>query len=171
MSLAAIGWKAVVGLVDRGGKVVTRTFHLTATDTAGDASAVLTDVATILTNLAAVTECKIKNYSVSKEYSENALTLPTSAEAEAEQQLHISALIVGSPTESATYDIPGPKQALFQAASGPGADLPNFSVTALDNFIEMFNSGGTDIATLSDGESWDTNTAKGKKTHKHSTNG
>lgn len=171
MALTAIDWELVVGLVDRGGKVVNRVFHLTATDTAGDAAAVLTDVGTILTNIAAVTELKIKSYRVSKVYSEAALTLPTSAEAEAEQQLHISALIVGDPTKSGTYDIPGPKQALFQSASGPGADLPNFSVTALDNFIEMFNSGGSDLATLSDGESWDTNTAKGKKTHKHSTNG
>jgi len=164
-------WELVVGLVDRGGKVVNRTFILTATDTAGDATAVFTDVATILTNLIAVTELKIKSYRLAVLYAESALTLPTSAEAEAEQQLHLSAIIQGHPTKSGTYDIPGPKQALFQAASGPGADLPNFSVTALDNFIEMFNTGGTDLATLSDGESWDTNTAKGKKTHKHSTNG
>lgn len=171
MALTAIGWKLVVGLVDRGGKVVNRTFKLKATDTAGDAAAVLTDVATILGYITAVTELKIKSYQVGKEFSEAALTLPTSAEAEAEQQLHLSALIVGDPTKSGTYDIPGPKQALFQAASGPGADLPNFSVTALDNFIEMFNSAGSDLATLSDGESWDSNTVKGKKTHKHSTNG
>ena len=151
--------------------MVNRTFKLTATDTAGDAAAVFTDVGTIITNVLAVTELKIKRYSVQKVYSEAALTLPTSAEAEAEQQLHISALIKGDPTKSGTYDIPGPKQALFQAASGPGADLPNFSLTALDTFIEMFNDCGSDLAKLSDGESWDTNTAKGKKTHKHSTNG
>jgi len=171
MSLAKVSWELVVGLVDRGGKVVNRTFFLTADDTAGDATDVFTDVATILTNIAAVTELKVKSYRVAAVYAENALTLATSAEAEAEQQLHISALIKGDPTKSGTYDIPGPKQALFQASSGPGADLPNFSVTALDNFIEMFNDGGTGLATLSDGEFWDTNTAKGKKTHKHSTNG
>jgi len=171
MALVQQGWKLVTGLVDRGGKVVNRSFDLTAVDTAGDATAVFTDVATIISRLDAVTELKIKSYSVSAVYIEDALTLPTSAEAEAEQQLHLSALIVGSPTESATYDIPGPAQALFQAASGPGADLPNFSVTALDNFVEIFNSAGADLATISDGESWDTNTLKGKKTHKHSTNG
>lgn len=171
MALTLQGWEASFGLVDRGGKVVNRTFFLTATDAAGDATAVFTDVATIRTNLLAVTELKIKTERVTAVYAEDALTLPTSAEAEAEQQLHISALIVGHPNKSGTYDIPGPKQALFQAASGPGADLPNFSVTALDNFIEMFNPGGSDLATLSDGEGWDTNTAKGKKTHKHSTNG
>jgi len=171
MALTAIAWELTLGLVDRGGKVVNRTFSLTATDTAGDAAAVFTDVATIITNMVAVTELKIKSYRVTKVFAEDALTLPTSAEAEAEQQLHISALIIGDPTKSGTYDIPGPKQALFQSASGPGADLPNFSVTALDNFIEMFNSAGSDLAKLSDGESWDTNTAKGKKTHKHSTNG
>lgn len=171
MALTALRWELVVGLADRGGKVVNRTFMLTSTDTAGDAAAVLTDVGTILTNLAAVTELKVKGYRVAKVYSESAFTLPTSAEAEAEQNLHVSALIVGDPTKSATYDIPGPKQALFQAASGAGADLPNFSNTALDNFLEMFNSGGSDLAYISDGESWDVNTAKGKKTHKRSTNG
>jgi len=171
MALTKQYWKLVVGLVDRGGKVVNRTFRLVATDTAGDAATVISDVGTIITNLTAVTELKVKSYQISAVYEETSLTLPTSAEAEAEQQLHLSALIVGQPTESATYDIPGPKQALFQAASGPGADLPNFSVTVLDNFIEMFNSGGSNLAKLSDGESWDSNTVKGKKTHKHSTNG
>jgi len=171
MALTQLGWEMVVALVDRGGKAVNRTFFMTTTDTAGDATDVFTDAATIRTNLLAVTELKIKSYRLAAVYAEDALTLPTSAEAEAEQQLHISALIVGDPTKSGTYDIPGPKQALFQAASGPGADLPNFSVTARHNFIEMFNPGGSDLATLSDGEGWDTNTAKGKKTHKHSTNG
>jgi len=171
MALVAKEWQLSVGLVDRGGKVVNRTFHLTAQDDAGDATGVFTDVATILTNLAAVTELKVKSYQVQKIFTDNALTLPTSAEAEAEQNLHISALIVGDPTKSGTYDIPGPKQALFQASSGPGADIPNFSSSALDTFIEMFNSAGSDLALISDGESWDTNTAKGKKTHKHSTNG
>jgi len=171
MSLVEKNWQAVVNLVDRGGKNFVRTFELTATDTAGDAAAVFTDVGTILTNLAAVTELKVKSYQVQKVFTENALTLPTSAEAEGEQNLHVSAKIVGDPTKSGTYDIPGPKQSLFQASSGPGADLPNFSVTALDNFLEMFNSAGTDIANLSDGESWDVNTAKGKKIHKRSTNG
>jgi len=158
-------------LVDRGGKVVNRTFALTSTDTAGDATAVFTAVGTILTNIQAVTELKVKSYRVAKVYAEDALTLPTSAEAEAEQQLHLSTLIVGDPTKSGTYDIPGPKQALFQAASGPGADLPNFAYGALDTFIEMFNSAGSNLATLSDGESWDSNTVKGKKTHKYSRNG
>jgi len=171
MALTAVSWEMVAGLVDRGGKVVNRTFALVATDTAGDATDVFTDVGTIITRIQGVTELKIKSYRVAKVYAEDSLTLPTSAEAEAEQQLHLSALIIGDPTKSGTYDIPGPKQALFQAASGPGADLPNFSVTALDNFIEMFNSAGSNLATLSDGESWDSNTVKGKKTHKHSTNG
>jgi len=171
LSLVQQGWELVVGLVDRGGKVVNRTFELVATDTAGDGTDVFTDVGTIITRLVAVTEAKVKSYRVAAVYIEDALTLPTSAEAEVEQQLHLSALITGSPTESATYDIPAPKQANFQAASGPGADLPNFSVTALDNFVEIFNSAGANLATISDGESWDTNTLKGKKTHKHSTNG
>jgi len=171
MALTSQGWELIVGLVDRGGKVVNRTFDMTAVDTAGDATAVFADVTTIIANLVAVTELKVKSYRVAKLYSEDALTLPTSAEAEAEQQLHLSALIVGDPTKSGTYDIPGPKQALFQAASGPGADLPNFSLTALDTFIEMFNSAGSDLAQLSDGESWDSNTVKGKKTHKYSRNG
>lgn len=171
MALVPQGWELVVGLVDRGGKVVNRTFKLVAADTAGDATAVLADVNTIISRLQAVTELKVKSYRIADVVIEDALTLPTSAEAEAEQQLHLSGLIVGSPTESATYDIPGPKQALFQAASGPGADLPNFSVAALDNFVEIFNSAGDNLALISDGESWDTNTLKGKKTHKHSTNG
>jgi len=171
MALVSKGWELVVGLVDRGGKTVNRTFELTAVDTAGDATAVFADVGTIITNLNAVTECVIKGYRVAEVFAEDALALPTSAEAEAEQRLSISALIVGDPLESATYHIPAPAQALFQAASGAGADLPNFSNAALDAFIAMFDSGGSDLAYISDGESWDQNTAKGKKTHSRSTNG
>lgn len=171
MALVSQGWKLVVGLVDRGGKTVNRTFDFVGTDTAGDASALMTDATTALANLAAVTELKVKSYQLTKVFVEDTLTLPNSAEAEAEQQLSVSALIYQQPTESATYRIPGPKQALFQAASGPGADLPNFSNSALDTFLEMFSFGGSNIFYISDGEHWDVNTAKGKKTHARSTNG
>ena len=171
MALTQTGWELVVNLVDRGGKSVNRTFEMVAVDDAGDATAVFIDAATIITRLNAVTTLVVKGYRLAAVYAEDALTLPTSAEAEAEQRLTLSALIVGDPLESATYHIPGPEQALFQAASGPGADLPNFSVTALDNFVEIFNSAGSNLAYISDGESWDSNTVKGKKTHSRSTNG
>lgn len=171
MAFDSQGWKLVVGLVDRGGKTVNRTFNMVSTDTAGDATAVFADVATIIANLVAVTELKIKSYQVTQVFSEDTFSLPTSAEAEAEQQLHISALISSDPTKSGTYDIPGPKQTLFQAASGAGADQADFTDTALDTFTDMFDFGGSGLAYISDGEYWLTNTAKGKKTHKHSTNG
>lgn len=171
MSLVTKDWQLVVDLVDRGGKSFRRTFHMTATDAAGDASAVFADVATILSNIGGVTELKVKSYQVQKVFAENALTLPTSAEAEGEQLLHVSAKIVGDPTKSGTYDIPGPKQLCFKAASGPDADNPNFAYGPLDTFLEMFNSAGSDLCKLSDGESWDVNTAKGKKIHRKSTTG
>lgn len=172
MALVAKGWELVVGLADRGGKVVNRTFEMTATDTAGDAAAVLTDVTTILARLNAASALVVKSYRVAKVYVNDALALPTSAEAEAEQQLHISALIDTDPSKSGTYDIPGPEQLLFQASSGPGADLPNFAQTELTDFVDIFDQViGDGLATLSDGESWNRLTAKGKKTHKHSTNG
>jgi hypothetical protein len=170
MALTAQGWELVVDLVDRGGKVTTRTYPLVATDTAGDASDVLTDVATILTRLNGVTALVVKGYRVGKVFIEGALALPVSAEAELEQHALITAQVYGIANKSAVIDIPGPEQLVFLAASGPGADDVNFAQSEVDQYIAIWD-GTAPLATISDGEEIDTNIVRGRKTHSRSQRG
>jgi len=171
MALTKQGYVLSVDLVDRGGKVTTRRYPLVTTDTAGDISAVLTDVGTILTRLNGVSALVVKQYSVNLEYLETSLTLPTSAEAELEQHALITAQITGFPNKSAVIDIPGPEQLVFQAASGPGADLVNFTQAEVDDYLEIWDNATGELATISDGETINKNIVKGRKTHSHSQRG
>lgn len=168
MALTTQGWKLTVNLVDRGNRTTTREYALVATDTAGDAAAVFTAASTILTRLQAVTASVVKSYSVSKVFVEDALTLPTSAEAENEQHALITAQIRGVPNKSATIDIPAPEQLVFLQASGEGADRVNFAQTEVDDYIEMFDSAADNLATISDGEFINSGIVRGRKTHSRS---
>jgi len=171
MALVAVGWRLTVSLVDRGGRVTTREYALVADDTAGDASAVLTAASTILTRLNAVTACVVKSYSVGKLFLENALALPTSAEAELEQHALITAQIRGIPNKSAVIDIPAPEQLVFLAASGPGADQVNFAQAEVDSYVDIFDDTTGNLATIRDGEFINVNIVKGRKTHSRSSAG
>jgi len=171
MALVASGWKLSVNLVDRGGRSTTREFALVATDTAGDAAAVLTAAGTILTRLQAVSASAVKSYQVGKVFLENALTLPTSAEAENEQHALITAQIRGIPNKSAVIDIPAPEQLVFLSASGPGADMVNFAQAEVDDYVEMFDSAADNLATISDGEFINSGIVRGRKTHSRSSAG
>lgn len=171
MALTKQHWFLEVQLVDRGARTTTRRYHLVATDTAWDASAVNTAVGTILTNLNAVTELVVKSYRMGVLFLETSLTLPTSAEAELEQHLLITGQIKGIPGKSAVIDLPGPAQICFLAASGEGADQMNRTQPEVDNWIDMFDSAGTNLIKVSDGEFIDANIVRGRKTHSKSTRG
>jgi hypothetical protein len=170
MALGSIGWFLTVELVDRGNNSTTRTFELVSTDTAGDASAVLTAVGTILTRLNAVTAAVVKSYSVSKRFVEAALTLPTSAEAEVEKHALITALIYQQPNESASIDIPAPEQGIFLAQSGPNVNLVDFADTDVQNYLDIFDYNAP-LAKISDGEQIDKAVVKGRRTSSKSGKG
>lgn len=167
MALVAQGWELVVNWVDRAGDTARNVIALTATDDAGDADAVFGSVASILAALNAGSDAVIASYFVAKRYVEGALTLP--ATAQVEMKAHISAKIDGDPTESAVFDLPAPTDAMFVDTTGENANIVDVDADPALSIIVMFDTGG--VATISDGEHWDSETAKGKRIHKHSTRG
>lgn len=167
MAVVQQAWRLVVSLVDTGGNKTSKTYELTATDTGDDISAVRTAASDIIAKLLAVTDAKMVNYQIAAVYVEDALTLPTGAEIE--DNLQISAKIAGIPNKSAVFEIPAPKSTLWQAPTGPGWNQPDFSVTALGNYINEFIVGGN--ATISDGESISVQDIKGRRVHHKSTKG
>jgi len=167
MTLVQRNWFLNIEAVDTGGNTTNRRFDLRATDTSGDASDVFTDVATIVAAFIAASDAVIKKYSVGVDYTENALTLPASAEVENNAQ--ISAKLEGFPNKSAVFEIPAPKDTLFQQSTGPGYNQVDFADTAVANYVNLFKSTG--VAYISDGESIVSQDIRGKRVHHKSTKG
>jgi len=173
MALTPLGtWFLSVKFADRGGKISTYRYQLNADDIAGDAAAVLSVATGVIGVLVAATDCVIAGYQVEKRYVEDAFAYPTAPTAENEQLAMITAKIRGAPQKSATAFIPGPKDILFVAASGSGADVINRGQAQVDAFCDMYdNVGGSQMLRISDGEYWVSSTASGKRVHRKSTQG
>lgn len=167
MASVSTGWRVVMSFVDTGGNETTRTAQLVATDTAGDATAVFADVATIVAAYVAATDAALKGYFVAKNYVEDALTLP--AAAEVENNLQITAKIDGIPNKSATIEIPAPKVTMFQQTTGVGYNQPDFADSLLAAIVNLYDDNG--IAYVSDGERITAQGIKGKRVHHKSNKG
>jgi hypothetical protein len=163
MALVSTGYELVVTFADTGDNRTNRTYSLTSAD---DAAAV-TDTAALLADIAAVTNAEIVGYSLNHKFLENAFALP--AAAEIENQAFFSGKIVGDPTDSAILSIPAPPGTIMTALTGPGYNIVDMNDAAVQAFIGNFGPGG--VATLSDGETWDTATVSGKRRHVKSTKG
>ncbi len=168
MAVAQQAWKLVAKLIDTGGNTTTRTYDLTATDTAGDASAVFADVATVLAALVAVTDAHLAGYNVTAVFVEDALTLPT-GDANIEENAQISAKIDGIPNKSAVIEIPAPKNSLFQSSTGAGHNQMQFTTSPVPAFVNLFKTGAQIL--VSDGEAITDQDIKGKRVHHKSTKG
>jgi len=167
MTLTQQGWRLDIEAIDTGGNTTRRRFDLIATDDAGDASDVFTAVATVIAAFIGASDSVIKNYTVGAYYVEDALTLP--AAAEVENNLQVTAKIDGLPNKSATFEIPAPKGTLFQQTTGAGWNLPDFTDTALANYVNLFKSTG--VAYISDGEHIVAKDIKGKRVNNKSNKG
>lgn len=168
MAVSSQGWKLVARWIDTGGNITTRTYDLTATDTAGDATDVFTDVATILAAAVAVTDAHLAGYNVAKVLVEDALTLPT-GDVNVEENAQISAKIDGIPNKSAVIEIPAPKSTLFQAPTGAGHNQVQFTTSPVPAFVNLFKTGAQIL--VSDGEAITDQDIKGKRVHHKSTKG
>lgn len=168
MALTAVGFAGSVTLLDEEGSKATLEYALTAT-TSADAE---TELAGIVTDLAAVTDAAVGGYAVKHVYAEDTLVLPTGVENE--KRAVISAVINGSfPKKYVNIIIPAPSNGIFIATSGPNAKVVDPNDTALRAYLAHFGPGGE--ATVSDGEviqdPTTTGAFTGKKTHRGSRNG
>jgi len=171
-SLVSQGWEVVVHLKDKAGDPTDRTYKLIATDDAGDMSEMQINATAIITDLLAVTDCKIDQYRIAKVFVEDAFTLPTADTAETRTHAMITLPIAGVPNKSATIDIPGPKNGIFVAASGSGYNDVDPNDSDVDNYVNNFAAVGVGgIAYISDGENIVNENLRGKRTHSRSTKG
>lgn len=151
-------------LVDNSGKSTTKTYELQS----ADAAAAATDSAAIIAALVAITGCKLKSYTIGQTFVENALLLPVSG-IENENQALLSIRLASDPTKYATHAIPGAIPGLFVSNSGPGANVVDATVAALQTYVGLFTT--TNEAYLSDGELADSSLVfSGKRRHVASRN-
>lgn len=162
MALVTYGFTLQVELVDRGGDITTKTYDLTAT-THADA---LTASAAIVGALDAVTNAKIRSYSVSEKYKDNAFTLPLLGQIE--EQALIVLRLTSDPTKSATHTIPAPVDGIFMDTSGEGFNTVDGTDSLLQAYLDIFDATGESY--ISDGER-SAGFVSGKRIHRKSRRG
>lgn len=145
MALASTGYFATVTCVDSGGNKSTLTYRLSAA-TIADA---LTDAATIITRLNAVTDAVILSYRVGEQFEEDSAYY-AAAGVQIEDRASLSCVIDAGELKYATLLIPSPTIGIFVASTGPNSNVVDPADTDLVTYLTTFATGG--IATLSDGE-------------------
>lgn len=168
MALVAGGFELFVTLVDNNANTSTLSYQLTAENYA-DA---VTDSATVIAALNAVTEAAIKSYNISSRYVENALVLPL-AGVQVENRATVVVQLASSPLKRASFHIPAPDPALFMGTSGEPSRIVDTTNTDLRAYSGLFQATG--VATISDGEVVGVYPAggiiRGKRTHRASSYG
>jgi len=170
MALAIEFYEATFLLVDKGNNSTTRTYRLRAVDDDGDISALITALQDMATDLAAVSDAAIKKASLTAVYVDGTgFAIPTVGEVE--NNARITAQIYGDPLDSATIEIPAPKDTIFVGAAGTtNYNVVDFADPALTGFLGNF-VGASSAWLVSDGESISLNGAKGKRVHHRSSKG
>lgn len=168
MAIVSTGFVGAVTLQDEEGSRSVLQFDLTAVTNA----AALTDMADIVTRLAAITDAAISGYSVSEVFAEDTLVLPD--QVEIEKRAVISAKLAGTlPQEYVNIVIPAPSPGIFLAATGPDAKRVDPNDADLRAYLATFGNAGE--ATISGGQTIVDPTASGaftgRKTHRGSRNG
>lgn len=166
MALTAAYWRLSMTFIDRANKPAVRRYRLVATDDAGDATDVLAAAASVIASFQAVSECLIKEYQVEKLFLDDSATIPSSPIALSTVTAQITAKISGAPNESAVFDWPGPKDICFVGSAGPDADVVNTGQADVDEVIDQFSLGGSDLLYISDGEQIARSTAAGNRVTK-----
>ena len=167
MALVQLVWGLEVGIADNSGDITPRFYEMPEAS-AADYDAFLLLVNSLLAALNNMTDGVVASYRIVAGFVENALVLPASG-VENENQAFFSGKIVGDPTESATQSVPAATPGIFVATSGPGAKVVDMADAAVLTWVGFFDATGP--WTISDGESWDAPTVKGKRRHTKNSNG
>lgn len=163
MAFISTGWRAHFDLMDNGGNRTSKTYELTAADAATAAA----DVATILANLTAVTDCEIVSYHFYESFEEDTVAYPA-AGVQKENQALLIFDIVDNPLKKVTHAIPAPKQSIFIGATGPNANIVDTADADVVAYRQMFQAGNE--CYISDGEVAFT-LVSGKRRHLRNSNG
>jgi hypothetical protein len=145
MALSSVGYKMNATLVDAGGNQGTLRYNLTA----GTIADALTEAATIITDLNAITDCVVLEYMVGEKFEEDT-TFYAAGGVELENVALVVARIDDAEVKWVNIRIPGPNVGIFKATSGPDYNVVDPADTALVTYLNHFATGNE--ATLSDGE-------------------
>jgi hypothetical protein len=169
MSLASVGFYANITVADMEGNKSTLRYKLTS----ADAAAAVTDAATIITALNAITDGVIVGYSVGEQFDENAAWFAAQG-VHVENVALISARIDDAQEKYAQLRIPAPAQGIFQALTGKKAKVVDPTDADLVAYLNLFVAT-TGVATLSDGENLlspgTAGNVEGKRIHRANRNG
>lgn len=171
MAFDSGSWFLEFVAVDKGSNTTRRRYQFAFSDTDGDVSVLRSVITSFLADFANVSDCKIRQYTLSQSFVDSSFTLPTADTAEVSQHAEISGQIANLPNKRATIDIPGPKNGIFAGASGELYNVVDVTDTDVIDYMTHFNES-SDEFFLSDGEQLATapNLA-GKRTHTRSRNG
>lgn len=144
MALVTKGFELNLVLSDNGGNKSRMEFDLNSATFA----AATTDAAAVISALNAVTDAVIVNYTLAEVFAEDTALYGAG---EIENIASISARIDAAYPKYATIKIPAASIGVFQAASGPLANVVDPADTALATFLSLYIAAG--VALISDGES------------------
>lgn len=164
MALASQGFTGYVTVADNGNDRSTKSFNLRAATYANAATA----METIVSALQGVSNAVIVGYGVTHVFAEDAFVVPTDDSVQNEMQALLTVSIAGQPLKSATITIPAPKQGLFVATSGSGANTIDTTDAAVQAYVDLFKSTG--VAYISDAEDADV-LKEGRRIHRGSRKG
>lgn len=143
MAWISRGWFLTVSVVDTGNDRTIKTYALTATVEA----TIDTDVATILTKLATVTDGALAGYNVSERFYEDSLNLPA-GNVQNENKASISVILNNAKTGN--LKIPAASSFMFQGATGAAHNVVDVEDTILVAYTDIFKTGAE--ASMSDGD-------------------
>lgn len=159
MAFGTGSFRCIVTLVSAAGIKTIKEFMLTDTNFTNSEIAARV---IIVPRLQAVTKLKIVSYTVTWVVQETSLTLPTAGDPE--NQLLVTAQVLGNARKHAAIRIPAPVDGFFFNPTGAGFNQPNFGNSALANYLAMFYSGAQ--CYTSDGERITNVNLKGRRIHR-----
>lgn len=168
MALVSDGFYLTVTLMDSGLNTSTLNFDLVAADHA----TAVTDSATVIAALSAVTQAEIKAYSISNRFYEDNISVPI-AGIQIENQALVVVQLASSPLKKASIRIPAPSPDIFLALTGEGSNTVDVLNAELVDYVDIWQETGG-IATLSDGEAINDGLAailRGRRVHRASNKG
>ena len=145
MALVSNGFWLDIELTDYGGNATSKRYKMTA----ADYDTAMTDVAAVAPALINMTDAVITSYSVQQRFVQDALSLPSVINPVSVKAM-MTTYIADMGDKKASFDVPAPKIAIFQAAIGNGADIVDTTNATVLAYHDLFEPGGQ--LYISDGE-------------------
>lgn len=143
MALVTRGFELNLVLSDNGGNKSRMQFALNSITFAG----ATTDTADVIAAVDSVTDAAIITYTLAEVFGEDTVLYGSG---EVENVASISARIDANYPKYATVRIPAANIGVFQAATGPLANIVDPADSAVVTFLELYTTAG--VALISDGE-------------------